>query len=104
MNKGDIVYCHSEIDGEKSHPYLITEVSEDNAYIKVLLITHNDGIYGIGKKMKLHSTDIPGMYLKYSFLGLSHKSISISSCVMSFKGLKMSNQLKEKLNEYGHNL
>ena len=104
MTKGDIVYCYSDIDGEKSHPYLITEISEDATYIKVLLITHSKGTYGIGKKMKLHITDIPGMYLKFSFLGLSSKFISISSCVMSFKGLKMSNNLKEKLNEYGHNL
>ena len=104
MTKGDIVYCYSDIDGEKSHPYLITKVSEDNSYIEVLLITHSNGEYGTGKKMKLHSTDIPGMYLKYSFLGLSSRLIAISSCVMSFKGLKISNELRQKLNEYGHEL
>jgi hypothetical protein len=104
MTRGDIVYCHSEIDGEKNHPYLITEVSEDGTYIRVLLITHNDGVYGLGSKMKLHSTDIPGMYLKYSFLGTRSKLISVSSCIISFDKVKISAGLKEKLKEYGHNI
>ena len=104
MHKGDIVYCHSEIDGKKTHPYLITEISEDDTYIKVLLITHSNGKFGVGEKMKLYTTDIPGMYLKSSFLGLSSKLISISSCSIDFKGLKMSNKLKEKLNTYGYNI
>lgn len=104
MTKGDIVYCHSEIDGKKTHPYLILDAAEDGSYIRVLLITHKDDVYDLGKKMKLHSTDIPGMYLKYSFLGTRSKLISVSSCSINFRGVTMSIGLKEKLKEYGHNL
>jgi hypothetical protein len=102
MRVGDIVYCESTIDGDKEHPYLVTEISYKEKYVKVLLITHTEDGYDVGKKLKLDQTDIPGMYIENSFLGLFSRTLYLSFCKMSFKNLKVTDQLKQKLQQYGH--